>query len=27
MPAAAADAQGANALLLAAMVALLEDDD
>lgn len=27
MPAAAADAQGANALLLAAMIALLEDDD
>ena len=27
MPAAAADAQGANALLLAAMIALLEDED
>jgi len=27
MPAAAADAQGANSLLLAAMIALLEDED
>ena len=26
-PAAAADAQGANSLLLAAMIALLEDED
>jgi len=27
MPAEAADAQGANSLLLAAMIALLEDED